>query len=150
MDRPFPPMTHHTAVLQPASCMPGRYPAPVPHDLAQEIPTLNDWRPRALAILCSAAFAICPVVVCADVASPEASTAAPSVAASVTPSTPASPSAAAADSFAMPDLVALRETYDRAWKLRQNGDAEAARLAAERALMQIREALTRDPEASMR
>src|SRR4029079_2941869 len=60
------------------------------------------------------------------------------------------PAASAADTAALPDLVVLRETYDRAWKLRQNGDAEAARIASQRALQQITDALARDPDASMR
>lgn len=129
---------------------------------------MKNWRPRGLAILFAVGFAIAPVVVSADTSvsaaattagstSPSANTvtsssAAPSpsapVAASVNPSSAAP--AASADSVAMPDLVVLRETYDRAWKLRQNGDAEAARLASEKALQQIGDALAHDPDASMR
>jgi len=64
--------------------------------------------------------------------------------------TASAPAQASADSVAMPDLVVLRETYDRAWKLRQNGDAEAARLASEKALKEITGALAHDPDATMR
>ncbi len=125
---------------------------------------MNNWRPRGLAILFAVGFAISPVVVSADTASSGAATAAVVVAPSANavttnssaalPSAPvaASPSSTTAppDSVAMPDLIVLRETYDRAWKLRQNGDPEAARLASEKALATIADALAHDPDASMR
>ena len=66
------------------------------------------------------------------------------------PATAAAPVPATPDSVQMPDLVVLRETYDRAWKLRQDGDADASRLACERALQEIGDALANDPDASMR
>ena len=127
---------------------------------------MNNWRPRGLAILFAAVCTIAPVVVSADTASNGAANAAagnlPSANAVTTnPSAAPSPSAPvaaslapstapASDSVAVPDLIVLRETYDRAWKLRQNGDAEAARLASERALQTIGDALAHDPDAAMR
>jgi len=71
------------------------------------------------------------------------------VAATAAPA-PAAASTAANDSSRALDPAVLRESYERAWTLRQNGDAEAARIAAERALAEIAEALTRDPDASLR
>lgn len=131
---------------------------------------MNNWRPRGLAFLVAVGLASSSVVVSADTSLPAAAPAAGATASSanaVTTNSSAAPSPSApvaasivtpsatvttatTDSVAMPDLVVLRETYDRAWKLRQNGDAEAARIAAERALRTIGDALGHDPDASMR
>ncbi|MEO5616793.1 MAG: LysM peptidoglycan-binding domain-containing protein [Candidatus Eisenbacteria bacterium] len=61
---------------------------------------------------------------------------------------PAAP--APSDSSRAMQLLVLRESYERAWAMRQNGDAEAARLAAVRALTEIRTALAGDPDAGIR
>ncbi len=56
----------------------------------------------------------------------------------------------AEDSSRAASLLVLREGYERAWNLRQSGDASAAGLAAERALAEIGALLTRDADATSR
>jgi len=117
---------------------------------------VNHWRQGSIASVLCLGLTLAPVVASADAtlnASATAATLESTPAAATSSNTGAatvSSTPAPSDSAATIDLAALRETYDHAWKLRQGGDAEAARLASGRALATIGTSLERNPDATVR
>jgi membrane-bound lytic murein transglycosylase D len=109
---------------------------------------MQPWISRGIFLSLMGATALIPSPAAADPATGVTATVMTSAATSAAGSSPATP--AISDSARAVQLLVLRESYERAWTLRQNGDAEPARLAADRALVEIRTALSADPDAAFR